>query len=127
MDEVPIPKNLIDELKESFSQGPMLNERGMRMLNEDLVARVNNMSIVIQANEHPPPHFHVRSGGENASFSIEDGCRLKDVKGLEKYDHNIRHWWANNYCTLIEVWNRTRPYGCQVGPVTVPKECLPKP
>lgn len=103
----------------------MLNDRGMRMLTEETVAKLNGMSIVIQALEHPPPHFHVRFAGGNASFNIEDGTRLPNVKGLEKFDHNIRKWWSDNRCTLIETWNRTRPDQCPVGSMVVPPECLP--
>lgn len=123
---VDLPEALIVELEESFVQGPMLDENGMRMLNEEQVGRLGGMSVQIQANEHPPPHFHVRYEGENASFSIADGVRLKGIKGLEKFDKNILHWWKENYCTLIEVWNRTRPTGCPVGEVEVPPECMPE-
>jgi hypothetical protein len=96
------------------------------MLNEELVDRLNKLSIVILADEHPPPHFHVKYAGENASFGISDGVRLPSVRGLEKYDHNIRKWWSAHYCKLIEVWNRTRPSDCLVGTVPVPPECQPK-
>jgi hypothetical protein len=124
--EVAVPKELADELEESFYQGRMLNERGIRLLNEELVARINKMSVVILADEHPPPHFHVKFAGENASFSIAYGRRLPSVKGLEKYDHNIRKWWKEHHCKLIEVWNATRPSDCQVGPIPVPLECQPR-
>jgi hypothetical protein len=123
--EVAVPQALIDELSESFRQGPMVTSTGMRMLTEETVAKLDGMTIVIQADEHPPPHFHVRFAGGNASFSIADGVRLPKVKGLEKYDHNIRKWWANNRCTLIDTWNRTRPDKCPVGPMAVPPECEP--
>jgi hypothetical protein len=121
--EIAIPAELTKELEESFFQGPMLTESGLRMLNEEQVARIQKMSVVIQADEHPPPHFHVRFAGENASFSIADGKRLPKVKGLEKFEYNIRAWWKENYCVLIETWNRTRPSGCAVGPMVVPQEC----
>ncbi|WP_185681193.1 DUF4160 domain-containing protein [Parvibaculum sedimenti] len=123
--EVAIPQNLIDDLSKSFRQGPMLDAGGRRMLPEEAVAKINGMSIVIQALEHPPPHFHVRFAGSNASFSIEDGSRLPNVKGLEKYERNIRKWWSENRCALIETWNRTRPDNCPVGPMAVPPDCLP--
>jgi Domain of unknown function (DUF4160) len=123
--EIAIPQHLIDDLSESFRQGPMLDTHGLRMLTEEAVASINGMSIVIQAREHPPPHFHVRFAGSNASFRIEDGSRVPNVKGLEKYDHNIRKWWSENRCTLIDTWNRTRPDKCPVGPMAVPPECLP--
>lgn len=45
--EVAVPKELADELEESFYQGPMLDQRGTRLLNEELVARINKMSVVI--------------------------------------------------------------------------------
>ncbi len=124
MIELPIPGALTDDLDISFHQGPMLNEHGMRRLDEELVDRINKLSVVIQADEHPPPHFHVKYAGENASFRISDGVRLEGIKGLEKYDHNIRNWWKLHYCKLIEIWNRTRPSDCKVGSVPVPLECL---
>ena len=40
--EIAVPTELIEELEESFFQGPMLNERGARNLNEEKVARINN-------------------------------------------------------------------------------------
>lgn len=121
--EIPVPPELAAALEESFRQGAMWNADGVRLLTEDLVAKVDGVRIVIQADEHPPPHFHVRHAGENASFRIDDGSRLPNVRGLEKFEHNIRAWWKDNRCTLIEVWNRTRPTDCVVGPMDVPPEC----
>ncbi len=126
MVQVPIPEELTEELEESFYRGAMLNENGVRNLNEDLVDRINKMRVCIEAAEHPPPHFHVRFAGESASFSISDGRRLPNIHGLEEYDHSIQKWWKKNFCTLVSVWNRTRPSSCQVGPMNVPPECLPK-
>ena len=124
--EIPIPTELTASLEESFYLGPMQNAKGVRSFNEEAVGRINKMAVVIQALEHPPPHFHVRFAGENASFKITDCSRMPKVKGLEKFDHNIRAWWQTNYCRLIDVWNRTRPSGCKVGPIDVPEECKPK-
>lgn len=120
--KISIPEDLIEELEESFHQGP-IDDRGLRRLDEELVANVNKMLVIIQADEHPPPHFHVKYAGENASFSIADGKRLPKIKGLEKFDHNIQKWWKKNYCKLIAVWNSTRPSDCPVGPTPVPEEC----
>ena len=120
---VSIPEALVDELLESFNQGPMMTDSGLRMLNEEQVVRINNMSLMIFADEHPPPHFHVKFAGENASFSLADGKRLPGVKGLEKYDRNVLKWWAQHRCDLVRTWNSTRPTDCQVGPVPVPPEC----
>ncbi|PWC92657.1 DUF4160 domain-containing protein [Azospirillum sp. TSO5] len=119
--QVAVPQELVGDLEESFYQGPMLNAAGIRRLDEELVDRLNKMSIVIQSDEHPPPHFHVKFSGQNVSFSIADGTRL--TGGLERYEHNIRRWWKDHRCTLIRVWNKTRPTDCPVGPVPVPPEC----
>nr|QCL10658.1 hypothetical protein C6.5e_762 [Rhizobium rhizogenes] len=100
-----------------------MTDSGLRMFNEEQVVRINNMSLVIFADEHPPPHFHVKFAGENASFSLADGKRLPGVKGLEKYDRNIRKWWTKYRCDLVKTWNNTRPANCQVGVVPLPPEC----
>lgn len=121
---ISLQKTLIKELEESFYQGPILRDDGLRLLNEELVARENGMTINIYSNEHPPPHFHVRFNGESASFAIDDGSRLSNVTGLEKYDKNIRKWYEKHRCAIIESWNRNRPSDCPVGAVDVPQECL---
>ncbi|KYG22609.1 hypothetical protein SE92_22320 [Bradyrhizobium sp. AT1] len=125
--ELPIPQELIDELEDDFRQGPIWDDEGRRLLTEEQVDRINNMVVVIQALEHPPPHFHVRHQGENASFAISDGSRLPGVEGLEKFDRNIKKWWKKNMCTLVKVWNETRPTDCVVGAMDVPEECKEKP
>jgi len=42
-----------------------------------LVDRINGLKIEIYSNEHPPPHFHVKSPNVNASFSIESCEKLE--------------------------------------------------
>lgn len=120
---VSIPEDIVEALRDSFRQGRIVDDAGRRLLTEEKVDSFNGMTVVIQSNEHPPPHFHVRYAGQNASFDISNGERLPNVKGLERHDRNIRKWWEENRCTLIEVWNRTRPSGCPVGAVSVPAEC----
>jgi hypothetical protein len=120
MDELEIPfddPESVAELTESFFQGPMLNEKGTRVLTEVTVAFTGPLAIVIKAKEHPPPHFHVKYQGEDASFAITDCQRLPGVKGLEAYEYNIRQWWKKNKQKLIDKWNSTRPSDCPVGPI----------
>lgn len=123
---IPISQYLTDELQESLWQGPMLDDEGRRLLNEEEVDRITNkMVATINANEHPPPHFHVTYSGEDASFDISTGRRLPRIRGLERFDKNIHKWWKTHHCELISIWNGTRPTDCQVGPVAVPPECQP--
>lgn len=110
---VPVPDDMVAELKASFDAGPMLDAQGTRSLNEELVARVDGLKIEIFANEHPPPHFRVKHAGDTANFSIKDCAQLNG--GLKMWKRNIEAWHKANKSALIEVWNRTRPSDCPVG------------
>ena len=52
----------------------VFNDCGNMVLleNKHLVERVNGVKIEIFSNEHPPPHFHVKSPNIDASFAIEN-------------------------------------------------------
>jgi hypothetical protein len=79
-----------------------------------LVAKVNGLNIEVYSNEHPPPHFHVKSPNVNASFDIES-CSLLDGVVDARDKKKIRFW--HNYAKplLIDAWNSTRPTNCTVG------------
>lgn len=82
---------------------------------KQLVERLSGLKIEIHPDEHPPPHFHVRSQEINASFAIDD-CRL--LKGRISADllEKVRYWHRHSKQKLIDAWNATRPTDCQVGP-----------
>jgi len=79
-----------------------------------LVVRVDGLKIEIYSNEHPPPHFHVKSPNVNASFSIE-GC--EHLKGeISRGDlKKIEYWHRRAKPLLVEHWNKSRPTNCTVG------------
>lgn len=117
--EIPVEDDLLDKLSEAFfweefKGWPRHDDGGAALI----VARVDGLSIVIFANEHPPPHFHVKYQGKEASFSITNCERLAGVRGLERYDARIRSWWRDNQEKLIELWNNSRPTNCPVGPIS---------
>ena len=116
---IPVDETLVDELAESIRQGPIVDDKGRRLLLELMVKKIDGLTIYIQSDEHPPPHFHVAFQGEDASFSILDGTRLPGVVGLERYERNIRAWWSKNKSLLIQKWNISRPTDCTVGPIPV--------
>ena len=122
--EVTLPAELALELEEDFRSGPIVNDQGQRYLAEVEVGRLGGLVIVIQFDEHPPPHFEVRHQGEKASYSIADGTRLPKIRGLERFDRNVRKWWKKHMCLLVKTWNETRPSDCQVGFMVVPPECM---
>jgi hypothetical protein len=88
--------------------------KSILLQNKQLVDRLAGLRIEIYPNEHPPPHFHVKSPEVNASFVIEDGSLLNGhatPDALQK----IKHWHRLAKPKLIEVWNSTRPTDCTVG------------
>lgn len=117
--QISVRDELLDNLAEEFfwAEGGFSNLQLEPGVAYSLVARVSGLSIVIWADEHPPPHFHVKYQGEDASFSIMDCERLSGVSGLERYEYCIRKWWQSNRHELITRWNRLRPTDCPVGPI----------
>lgn len=79
-----------------------------------LVSNQGGVKIEIFSNEHPPPHFHVKSGDIDASFAIED-CSIVDGSVKNKDLKSIKYWHERLKPKLIEVWNDTRPSDCNVG------------
>jgi hypothetical protein len=83
--------------------------------NKQLVERLNGLRIEIYPNEHPPPHFHVRSPEVSASFAIED-CRQLDGTISAPAALKVKYWHRLSKQKLIEIWDSTRPTNCVVGP-----------
>lgn len=89
---------------------------GQLMLLEirQLVARINGIKIEVYPNEHPPPHFHVKSPNIDASFCIESCGKLEGK--VSSQDHlKIKFWHQSSKALLVDSWNKTRPTGCVVG------------
>jgi hypothetical protein len=102
------------DLEASLYQGPMLNDAGLRRLDEKTIDRVLGLKIQVFADEHPPPHFRVIFEGESNNFTIRD-CLALNGNALARYFKNIRAWHRVNKPRLIAAWNANRPTGCPVG------------
>src|SRR5690625_1829469 len=111
---VPVPSDLVDELRLSFRGGPIIDDTGRRLVQEVRVDKFNGLTVEIFSNEHPPPHFRVSYGRESANFRIRDCEPL--TPGLAGWRKNTAAWHKDNKLKLIKVWNETRPTGCPVGP-----------
>jgi hypothetical protein len=83
------------------------------------VHRAGNFSIQIYANEHPPPHFHIRGNDINASFSIDNFSPMEGCDKLPKKALRLIQYFyeSGGRAKLIDCWNRTRPFGCEVGEI----------
>ncbi|WP_456638430.1 DUF4160 domain-containing protein [Bradyrhizobium sp. USDA 10063] len=117
--DIVVRGSLLDSLSEEFfwEEGGFSDFQAEPGVAYSLVARVSGLSMVIWADEHPPPHFHVRYQGEDASFSILECRRLAGTQGLERYERRIRGWWESHKFDLIQKWNEMRPADCPVGPI----------
>ncbi len=82
---------------------------------EHMVARFNGLKIEIFANEHPPPHFRVKTSDGTANFRIDNCEPLNGDKSVLRKHREIQKWHATNRDALIETWNNTRPSDCPVG------------
>lgn len=90
---------------------------GRLVAAKQLVEKIGSLRIEIRPREHAPPHFHVCADGISASFTI-DGCRLLKGDISKKEEALVRYWYATCGDQLVEVWNKTRPTDCVVGPIT---------
>ena len=81
---------------------------------KQLVERLNGLKIENYPNEHPPPHFHVKSPNLNASFCIEN-CKILEGRVETKDRKKIELWHQHAKPLLIERWDSTRPTECTVG------------
>ena len=106
-----ILRNLLNEGFSVFADGTLLSTR-------QRVTQLQGLVLEIYPREHPPPHFHVRGGDVDASFSILD-CSLLQGQITRGDLELIQLWHAHSRGRLIEVWNATRPSDCPVGPIIV--------
>lgn len=79
-----------------------------------LVAVTDGVKLLINLNEHAPPHFHVSYGNEKGLVTIAD-CHFMDGNLSDRTRNIVYGWWNPNKETLIQKWNASRPSDCPVG------------
>jgi Domain of unknown function (DUF4160) len=103
-------------LQQLLSENLAVWEDGSLLNIKKLVERVESLRIEIYANEHPPPHFHVKAPGIDGTFDILT-CELLrgTVPGRER---RLIEWWhRHGRSLLIKACNQSRPTDCPVGPI----------
>jgi len=81
-----------------------------------LVGRAGALQIHVYANEHAPPHFHVKSSDVDAVFTIDDCTFIHgNIDGRER--KLVKWWYDRTRPQLVAAWNSTRPADCPVGPI----------
>lgn len=108
--------NFLNMVLNYIYSSTFVDENGNIWEQRHQVDKVSNLKIEIFSNEHPPPHFHVKSPEIDATFSILEGKLLNgniDSKSLKKIEYY--HSLMRN--KLIEAWNIYRPDDCPVGKI----------
>jgi len=78
------------------------------------IEKLKGLKIEMYSNEHPPPHFHVKSPNVDASFDIKNCEKLNG--NINKKDYKlIKYWHKKAKNELIKAWNEIRPTDCVVG------------
>jgi hypothetical protein len=96
----------------------MEDEAGVSFIVEarQLFGYVGSLKIELFANEHAPPHFHVKGNRIDATFVIET-CALLGGSIRDKDRKKIEYWHKHARKELVRFWNKTRPTDCPVGPI----------
>lgn len=71
------------------------------------ISRFFGIVIAMYYNDHAPPHFHVRYGGEKAIISIT-GLSLLEGGLSPKALSLVREWAALHLDELMENWEAAR-------------------
>lgn len=103
---------ILDKL---LSYGFAVWEDGFLYEIKKAVDEVEGLKIEVYTKEHSPPHFHLKKGMLNATFSIE-GCKYLNGVISPRAAKLIEFWYMNGGReVVIAAWNSTRPADCPVG------------
>ena len=62
------------------------------------------ITIAMFADEHPPPHFHVRHGGSKASVAVADG-RIIEGRLPRTVARRVQEWRQLHTADLVAAWD----------------------
>jgi len=71
------------------------------------VSRFFGIIIAMYYNDHSPPHFHAKYGGEQASLRIDNGAILEGSLGARTV-RLVEEWRALHEAELLEDWTRAQ-------------------
>jgi hypothetical protein len=69
------------------------------------ISQFYGITVSMNYNDHPPPHFHVKYGDHKASVSILSG-RITDGALPDRAFRLVHEWWALHRAELDENWRR---------------------
>lgn len=85
--------------------GCEIDDDGQLVNLRETVDRSGGLTFHIYAEEHNPPHFHVKTAEFEASFLIKDGTLLKGSLPPNPY-RKVQKWWKVNKPLLNTKWSQ---------------------
>jgi len=70
------------------------------------ISRFLGIVITMNYNEHDPPHFHARYGGNKVSVRIADGFILGVLP--TRAQAHVLEWWNMQRTELADNWQRAK-------------------
>jgi hypothetical protein len=71
------------------------------------ISRFFGIIIAMYYNDHPPPHFHVRYGGQKAIIAISTLSLLRGELAPRVFGM-VMEWAALHQAELLENWDSAR-------------------
>jgi uncharacterized protein DUF4160 len=71
------------------------------------VSRFFGIIIAMYYNDHSPPHFHAKYGGDQASVSIDNGRVLEGKLGVRAL-RLVEEWRVLHQAELLDDWRRVQ-------------------
>jgi Domain of unknown function (DUF4160) len=69
------------------------------------VVRLSNCKVCVYADDHLPPHFHIRGRGWDVSVNLET-LTLMAGRGVSNDIDEAIEWAESNVELLYQVWKR---------------------
>lgn len=71
------------------------------------ISRFYGIVIAMYYNDHDPPHFHARYGGEKGVFRIED-LEMTEGNLPNRARRLVKEWAVSHRAELAANWERAR-------------------
>jgi hypothetical protein len=71
------------------------------------LSRFFGIIIAMYYNDHPPPHFHAKYGGDEATISIDNGSVLEGSLSTRAM-RLVDEWRVLHQTELHEAWSHAR-------------------
>ena len=72
-----------------------------------VISRFYGIVILMFFQDHNPPHFHAKYGGDQASIQIDNGAVVEGNLGT-RTKRLVEEWRVLHQTELLEDWNRAR-------------------